>query len=75
MVLFIDRKNPLWEATKEPLRLLALAVIPFAIAYFTGLNYEWAAVAVVVLRWVDKVLHEYGKQVDNEILLKGLTRF
>jgi len=53
--------NPIWEAVKEPLRLLVLAVIPFAIAYFTELNYEWAAVITVVLRFIDKLLHEVGK--------------
>lgn len=62
-----DRKAVL-EAVKEPLRLLVLAVIPFAVAYFTEVDYQWAGVALVVLRFVDKLLYEAG--VD-----KGLTRF
>ena len=61
--------KPLIESIKEPLRLLALAVIPFAIAYFTEVSYEWAGVALVILRFIDKYLHE------SKIAEKGLTRF
>lgn len=72
-------KQVLWEATKEPLRLLVLAVIPFMIAYFSGLNYEWAILLTVVLRWIDKVLHEQGKVMstkkEESPLITGLTRF
>ena len=62
-------KKALWEATKEPLRLLVLSVIPFAVAYFTEVSYEWAGIAVFILRWVDKYLHESG------VAVKGITRF
>lgn len=61
----------LWEATKEPLRWLALAVIPFAIAYFLEGGYEWAGIVVVVLRIADGYLHgEAPKGVSG-----GITRF
>lgn len=71
----------LFEAIKEPLRLLVLAVIPFAIAYFTELGYEWAIAITVVLRFVDKWLHEIAieqpvkKQNDGLLGVKGLTGF
>ena len=68
MKVKIDWKA-LQEATKEPLRLLVLAIIPFAIAYFTEVNYQWAGVALLVLRWIDKWLHESG------VAEKGITRF
>jgi len=68
-------KTALWEAVKEPLRILVLAVIPFAIAYLTEVSYEWAVVAVVVLRFVDKFLHQLGKEKESEGLTLGLTRF
>ena len=68
-------RNAIWEATKEPLRLLVLAVIPFVIAYFSALDYQWAVVATVVLRWLDKVLHEIGKETKSEGLTAGITRF
>lgn len=61
--------KPVLEALKEPVRLLVLAVIPFAIAYFTEVDYSWAGVALVVLRFVDKWLHKSG------VAEKGLTRF
>ena len=61
--------KPLIEAIKEPLRLLVLAVIPFAISYVSEFGYEWAGVVVVFLRFVDKYLHKSG------IAEKGLTRF
>jgi hypothetical protein len=67
--------NLIWDSAKEPLRLLVLAIIPFAIAYFSSLSYEWAAVILLVLRFIDKVLHEYGKAEENESLTLGLTRF
>lgn len=67
--------NPIWEATKEPLRLLVLALIPFGMAYLTEFPYGWAIVATVILRWLDKILHELGKSTASEGLTKGLTRF
>jgi hypothetical protein len=76
----IDKKV-LFEAVKEPLRLLALALIPFAIAYFAGLSYEWAGAITVVLRFVDSWLHELAKaepkkEQNTGILgLRGLTGF
>jgi hypothetical protein len=72
-------KQVLWEAVKEPLRLLVLALIPFAITYFASLPYEWAVLATVVLRFIDKLMHELGKEfstkTEESSLLKGLTRF
>ena len=67
--------QPVFEAIKEPLRLLVLALIPFGVVYFQGLSYEWAVLAVVVLRFLDKLLHEYGKVSESDNLTKGLTRF
>lgn len=74
-------KDAFLEAIKEPLRLLALAVVPFAIAYFVELPQQWAVVAVVVLRFVDKWLHEIAvaqpvkKQNEGLLGVKGLTGF
>ena len=67
----------LWEAVKEPLRLLVLAVIPFALAYLNTISYQWATIALLVLRGLDKFLHEVGKKEGsiNTNLVKGLTRF
>ena len=64
-----------WEATKEPLRLLAIALIPFGLVYFGELSYGWAGALVLVLRFLDKLLHEIGKAYENEKLTTGITRF
>lgn len=73
-------KNALWEAIKEPLRLLVLAVIPFLLAYLGTISAEWAITLVVVLRFIDKLLHELGKKTEafnqqTSALTGGLTRF
>lgn len=62
-------KKVVWESIKEPLRLLVLAIIPLAIAYFTEIGYEWAGILIIILRFIDKYLHESGTAE------KGLTRF
>ncbi len=74
-------KQALIEAIKEPLRLLVLAVIPFVITYFAELPQQWAVAAVVVLKFVDKWLHEIEiakpikKQNEGVLGVKGLTGF
>jgi hypothetical protein len=75
-VIYMD-KNVLWEAIKEPLRLLVLAIIPFGIAYFAEQNYEWAVLGTVVLRFIDKFLWELGQSRPRQtsIIDGGLTRF
>ena len=71
----------LWEAAKEPLRLMVLAILPFAITYFASLPYQWAIGATVILRFIDSWLHELAKaepaKTRNEGLLgvTGLTGF
>ena len=65
----------IWEAAKEPLRLLLLALIPFALVYLETISAEWAVVLLVVLRFVDKWMHEVGKAEKKPALVKGITRF
>jgi len=61
--------NPILEALKEPLRLCVLAVIPFGITYFAGIDANWAIAATMLLKTIDKYLHKSGT------LELGLTRF
>ena len=68
-------KQAIWEATKEPLRLLAIALIPVLLVYFEGLSVEWAAIIVVVLRWADKLLYKVGELKKDPALSGGLVRF
>ena len=59
----------IWEAAKEPLREIVLAIIPGILAYLETIPAEWAFVLYLVLRGIDKYLHNSG------IVEKGLTRF
>lgn len=81
-------KNNLFEAIKEPLRLMALALVSWLLsegvgailrAYGGQLSAEVQLVIVGVLtsllRGIDKYLHELGKETDNATLTKGLTQF
>ena len=61
----------LWEAVKEPLRWLALAVIPFALAFATSLPAWLAGVVTIALRVIDGYLHEQEKAG----VAGGLVRF
>ena len=71
----------LFEASKEPLRLLVLSVIPVLLVYLEKLPAEWAVALVLVLRLVDKYLHLMTKEnllkERNEGFLgvKGLVGF
>lgn len=64
-------KKAFIEAIKEPLRILLLAVIPFAIAWASEFSYEWAGIVVVVLKFIDKYMHEVAPKGEAG----GLTRF
>ena len=74
-------KHALFNALKEPLRLLVLAVIPFIIVYFGEFNAQWAIMAVVVLRFLDKWVHlaaadkPVTKRREGILGVKGLTGF
>lgn len=71
----------LWESAKDPLRLLVLAILPILVTYVAALPYQWAIVAVMVLRWIDSFLHEYNKELPKKeqnpgiLGVKGLTGF
>ena len=67
----------LWEAIKEPLRLLVIGLVSFLLAELLAVEnpQNWVVLAVLVLRFVDKWLHEYGKATESKLLSGGLTRF
>jgi hypothetical protein len=71
----MDKYKPIIEAVKEPLRLLVLALIPFALAYVEVIDTNLAFAITVGLRYLDKQLHESGKENGNESMAKGIVRF
>jgi hypothetical protein len=70
-------KEAFIEAIKEPLRLLVLALIPLLINWISGQAWDpqFITIVLIILRAVDKILHDIGKEVGNEVLEGGLTRF
>lgn len=75
----MELKNALVEALKEFFRLTILSVIPLLVDGLTSGTIDWRLVGVTAaiagLRFIDKLLHEYGKETENDGLTKGLTRF
>ena len=71
--------KPLLEALTEAGRVVVIAIIPVAIICLEAWNIDWRTIIVVggvaLLRFIDKFMHELGKANDNEVLLKGITRF
>lgn len=67
------------ESLKEMLRVVLLAIIPVLIDMVSRGELNIQAVAIVAvlaaLRFLDKLLHLYGKETGNEGLEAGLTRF
>lgn len=67
------------EALLEAARLAVLAAIPVLITGLSDGAIDWRLVGVTAviaaLRFVDKLLHELGKETENKLLVKGLTRF
>ena len=70
-----NTKKAIWEAIKFPLRLIAIALIPFAITYVASFDAQWAIYVTGALIFIDKLMHELGKAKKSDLLVGGLTRF
>ncbi len=72
-------QKALIEGVKELLRVVVIAVIPVLIMSLDSgeinLKVIGITAAIAALKFIDKVLHEVGKELDNANLTKGLTRF
>ena len=81
-IIFMESK-PFVEATKEFFRVVVLAMIPVAIDGLiqSTIDFRLMAITGIIagLRFLDKFLHELGKQnstdTEQSNLIKGLTRF
>lgn len=73
--------SSLWEAVKQPLRLLIAAVIGWGISqlaqYIPFLNQvdeKWIwGVATTIVATLDKTLHDFGKDNNVTWAVKGIT--
>ena len=67
------------KATREAGRVVLLATLPLAIYQLEtdalDLKVLLYVGLIALLRWLDKLLHEVGKESGNETLKKGITRF
>jgi hypothetical protein len=70
-----DLMTALWETSKEPLRYLVIAIIPVLLTYLGKVDAQWAIIAIIVLRLIDKFLHEYKSTIETEGEYKGLVGF
>ena len=85
----MDKEN-LIEAIKEGLRVVVLSIIPILLSGLNtqtgGIMIDWKVVIIVgvvaLLRFIDNLLHQYGKertlelpQKEISVLEGGLTRF
>ena len=61
----------LWEAAKEPLRLLVLSIIPVLLVTLGEIHTVWAFIIIAILRFVDKYLHLQAPEGESG----GLVRF
>ena len=73
--LYTTMSEPVKKALMEFLRIVLLAAIPVALVFVADLPPEWAAVLTLLLKALDKYLHEKGKETKNDSLTLGLTRF
>lgn len=73
----IDYKwSTLLESLKEPARLLVLAIIAWLITVIVPqLDAKYVPVITLVLRWIEKWVHEYRKDTGMEGAWKGLIGF
>lgn len=69
--------SSLWESVKEPLRLLLLGLIAWGLTELAQIKDQesWMIVLTFILRFVDKWVHELGKETDNSLMVGGITRF
>lgn len=75
-----DLKNVIKEAGKELLRVVILAILPVAISSLESEGkIDFKVVLTVsllaLLRGIDKLMHEWGKVIDDSSISKGITRF
>lgn len=72
-------KDPLVKGLTELARVAVLAALPIVLMALESGEWNWEAiglaVAIAVLRALDKILHKYGEQNGNTVLERGITQF
>jgi len=66
--------SSLYETIKEPARLFIMALIGWGISQLAKTDQTLTvAIVTVVLKSLDKTIHDFGKDNDRENLSKGIT--
>jgi len=72
-------KTIILEFIKEFLRIGVVAIIPVLISQLENNSVSLEALVIVfvvaVLKAIDRAIHEYGKEIEDENLTKGILRF
>jgi len=67
------------EALKEALRIVLISILPVAISMIETGKFDFKVLGIIAgvtfLRFVDKYMHELGKEEKDKVLTGGLTRF
>ena len=71
--------EPIKKALLESLRIVVLAILPIIVAGIESGMVDFRLIAVTgglaFLRFIDKLLHEMGKESGDDGMKMGLTRF
>jgi len=72
-------ETSLGKAVLDGLRVMVLSIIPILGDFLASGEFNWniilIAAALSILKSLDKYLHEFGKENEDDLLIKGLTRF
>lgn len=72
-------KVSLVKAIKEAMRVILIAIIPIVIGMLESGAFDMRVIlasgGIALLKFIDKLLHELGKELEKEVLIKGITRF
>lgn len=72
-------ETSLGKAVLDGLRVMVLSIIPILGDFLASGEFNWniilIAAALSILKSLDKYLHEFGKENEDDILIKGLVRF
>jgi len=70
------RLGVLWESAKEPLRIILFALVSWSLTEIVPqIPKEFIPVVTLILKFIDELLHQWGKVTENKTLLTGLSRF
>ena len=71
-IKYFSIPKPVRSAIEEFLRLFLIGLASYLV---TGQELDRTIILSITLKVIDKLIHKYGQENDNEFLEGGLTRF